>query len=99
MANQYGIKNYLDGIFACFPVTISKIQACFDVDDQKGAQYHLKQMMYARDEMLAGGLWPMFSYAMNLLGCEGLHGHDYDPPANEKQRTVTEAIMKRLGEI
>lgn len=99
VANQYGIKNYLDGIFACFPATISKIQKCFDADDQKGARYHLKQMMDARDEMLAGGLWPMFSYAMNLLGCEGLHGHDYDLPANEKQRIATEAIMKRLGEI
>ena len=99
VANQYGIKNYLDGIFSCFPATIGKIQKCFDAEDYEGAKQWLKAMMDARDEMLAGGLWPMFSYAMNLLGCEGLFGHDYDPPATEKQKTVTEAIMKRLGEI
>lgn len=99
VANQYGIKNYLDGIFSCFPATIGKIQKCFDAEDYEGAKYWLKMMMDARDDMLAGGLWPMFSYAMNLLGCEGLFGHDYDPPANEKQKADTEAIMKRLGEI
>jgi len=99
IANQYGIKNYLDGIFSCFPATIGKVQKCFDAEDYEGAKYWLKMMMDARDDMLAGGLWPMFSYAMNLLGCEGLFGHDYDPPANEKQRETTEAIMKRLGEI
>ena len=99
VANQYGIKNYLDGIFSCFPATIGKIQKCFDSEDYEGAKHWLKAMMDARDEMLAGGLWPMFSYAMNLLGCEGLFGHDYDPPATEKQKTATEAIMKRLGEI
>lgn len=99
VANQYGIKNYLDGIFSCFPATIGKIQKCFDAEDYEGAKYWLKMMMDARDDMLAGGLWEMFSYAMNLLGCEGLFGHDYDPPANEKQKAATEAIMKRLGEI
>ena len=99
VANQYGIKNYLDGIFSCFPATIGKIQKCFDAEDYEGAKYWLKMMMDARDDMLAGGLWPMFSYAMNLLGCEGLFGHDYDTPANEKQKADTEAIMKRLGEI
>ena len=98
-ANQYGIKNYLDGIFSCFPATIGKIQKCFDAEDYEGAKHWLKMMMDARDDMLAGGLWPMFSYAMNLLGCEGLFGHDYDPPANEKQKAATEEIMKRLGEI
>ena len=99
VANQYGIKNYLDGIFSCFPATIGKIQKCFDAEDYEGAKYWLKMMMDARDDMLAGGLWPMFSYAMNLLGCAGLFGHDYDPPATEKQKAATEAIMKRLGEI
>lgn len=99
VANRYGIKNYLDGIFSCFPATIGKIQKCFDAEDYEGAKYRLKKMMDARDEMLAGGLWPMFSYAMNLLGCEGRFGHDYDPPANETQREATEAILKRLGEI
>ena len=99
VANQYGIKNYLDGIFSCFPATTGKVQKCFDAEDYEGAKYWLKMMMDARDEMLAGGLWPMFSYAMNLLGCEGLFGHDYDPPATEKQKAATEVIMKRLGEI
>lgn len=99
VANQYGIKNYLDGIFSCFPATIGKIQKCFDAEDYEGAKYWLKMMMDARDDMLAGGLWEMFSYAMNLLGCEGLFGHDYDRPATEAQKAATEAIMKRLGEI
>ena len=61
VANQYGIKNYLDGIFSCFPATIGKVQKCFDAEDYEGAKYWLKMMMDARDDMLAGGHWPMFS--------------------------------------
>lgn len=99
VANQYGIKNYLDGIFSCFPATIGKVQACFDADDYERAKHWLKRMMDARDEMLAGDLWPMFSYAMNLLGCEGKFGRDYDPPVSETLKAATEAIMKGLGEI
>ena len=99
VANQYGIKNILDGIFACFPATIAKVLQCFNADDQEGAKMWLKKMMQARDEMLAGGLWPMFSYAMNLLGCEGKFGHDYDPDPTDKQKADTKAIMERLGEI
>ena len=99
MAYRYGIKNYLDGIFSCFPATIAKVQASFDANDLDVAKLWLGRMMQGRDVMLAGGLWPMFAYAMNLLGYEGRFCHDYDPPANDAQKTATYALMRQLGEI
>jgi len=99
IANTYGIKNYLDGIFSCFPSTMSKIQKAFNCQDYEGARYWMDRMMHVRDVMLNDSLWPMFSYAMNLLGCEGYFGPDYDLEATDEQKVVIRALMQDLGEI
>ena len=99
VAQAYGIKNYLDGIFASFPKTIGIIQSALDTGNFESAKQHLNMMMDARDDMIALGIWPAFSYAMNLLGYQGRFAPDYEPELDEAAKQTIVAIMKRTGEI
>jgi len=99
VANNSGIKRYLDGIFACMPASIAKLQACFDKDDVAGANAQLRKMMGVRDIMLGLGIWPTFSYAMNLLGCEGNFGPDYELGIGDDARKAVKEGLQKLGEL
>jgi len=79
----YGIHHYLDGIFACFPATTKQVQEAFDRDDHMAARRYLHEIMVMRDYMLAIGLRPAFTHAMNLLGFPGTFGPDYDETLSE----------------
>ncbi len=99
VSNIYGIKNYLDGIFACFPATIREVQLCFDKEDFEGAKKGLARLMGGRDEMIALGIWPAFSHAMNLLGYAGNHAPDYELPLSEASKEKVADILRRCGEL
>ena len=99
VANNSGIKRYLDGIFACMPASTDKLQKCFDNDDTVGANKQLRKMMGVRDEMIAVGIWPAFSYAMNLLGYEGNFSPDYELDISVDAKKIVEAGMRKLGEM
>jgi len=99
VAQAYGIKRYLDGIFACFPKTIADIQRCFDLDDLPGATAGLNRMMQARDEMIALGIWPAFTCAMNLLGYEGNFAPDYEAPLDSANCQKVACILQDCGEL
>jgi len=97
-AYGYGVKRYLDGIFACMPKSISKVQKCFDRGDFEGAKTTLHEMMQVRDEMIRFGIWPTFSYGMNLLGYPGNFAPDYELGITAEGKKATEAGLARLGE-
>ena len=99
MGYTYGIHHFLDGIFACFPKTIQATQAAFNKGDFETGKANLNRMMKARDEMFVVGIWPAFSYAMNLLGFEGLFCPDYEPELSEEQKDLVKSIMKTAGEV
>jgi len=99
VAQAYGIKRYLDGIFACMPKSISRAQKCFDANDIAGAIPILQDMMDVRDVMIGYGIWPAFSYAMNLLGYEGRFSPDYEPDLGEEAKKAVEDGLKRLQEL
>jgi dihydrodipicolinate synthase/N-acetylneuraminate lyase len=99
VANNSGIKRYLDGIFACMPVSVAKLQECFNKNDVTGANVQLRKMMGVRDVMIAYGIWPTFTYAMNLLGFEGNHAPDYEPKVTEEGKKATEEGLRMLGEL
>lgn len=98
LSNLYGVKNYLDGIFACFPATIKRVQDSFDREDYAAAKKWLGVLMDGRDRMLALGIWPAFSYAMNLLGYPGNHAPDYEPELNSDQKEEVRRILVDSGE-
>lgn len=98
VAHAYGINRYLDGIFACFPATIAAVQRYFDCGDSEGAKASLNTMMHARDRMIAMGIWPSFSCAMNLLGYEGNFAPDYESALDDAGRRVVTGILDGCGE-
>jgi 4-hydroxy-tetrahydrodipicolinate synthase len=100
IAYKYGIDKNLDGMFACTPKTARKLYDALDAGDYAAAGKALDDILALRDLFLTTpALMMAFSHAMNLLGCEGKFGTDYetDIPDADKAR-VTEA-MKALGEI
>lgn len=99
MAYEYGIRHYMDGIFACMPKSVSGVQKCFDAHDFSGARKILSEMMRIRDNMLAYGIWPSFSYAMNLLGYRGSFAPDYEPGIASEAKAAIEAGLAVLGEL
>lgn len=99
VGHAYGIHHILDGIFACFPKTIQTAQDAFNRSDFETGKATLNSMMKARDDMFVVGIWPAFSYAMNLLGFEGRFSPDYEPELNEEQKQLVKSIMITSGEI
>ena len=49
--------------------------------------------------MLGLGIWPTFSYAMNLLGYEGNFAPDYEPGIGDEARKTVEESLSKLGEL
>lgn len=99
MGHAYGIKHILDGIFASFPATIARAQSAFNAGDFEGGKKALNELMDGRNVMIDNGLWPCFSYAMNLLGFEGMFGPDYEPNITEEAKAITKQMMIDIGEI
>lgn len=99
VAHTYGIKRNLDGIFACMPKSTSKAYRFFESGDIESAKIELSKMMHVRDKMLALGIWPAFTHAMNLLGYEGSFAPDYEPELTEQEKLEVEALMNSLDEI
>lgn len=99
VAHNSGITRYLDGIFACMPASTGLLQKYFDSNDAVGANKQLRKMMGVRDEMIAVGIWPAFSYAMNLLGYEGNFSPDYEMDIGDDAKKIVAAGLKKLGEI
>jgi len=98
-AYLYGMQRYMDGIFCCMPKSIEAVQKCFAVGDFDGARAGLGKMMTVRDGMIAIGLWPAFTFAMNRLGFEGNFGPDYEPDLDAADYKRVEALLSSLGEI
>ena len=46
-----------------------------------------------------GGLFAAFTHSMNLLGCKGIYGRDYEGDISEEKKEQVTAAMKALGEI
>ena len=99
MGYEYGIERYLDGIFACMPRSIGKVQRCFDAGDMENAKATLSAMMSVRDRMLTVGIWPAFTCAMNLLGFEGSFSPDYEPALPEQSVDFVKVLLQSLGEF
>jgi dihydrodipicolinate synthase/N-acetylneuraminate lyase len=99
MGWAYGVRHLLDGIFACFPAAIKRANDALLTGDMERGKKNMDLIMRSRDIMLAKCLWPMFSFAMNLLGFEGNFAPDYEPVLDEEGKAMTISLMKDLGEI
>lgn len=98
-ANMMGITKNLDGMFSCTPKNGRRMYDCLEAGDFAGARRYLDNILLMRDTMLKHGLMYCFTYAMNLLGCEGNFHQDYCLPITEESKRVIEATMKEIGEL
>jgi 4-hydroxy-tetrahydrodipicolinate synthase len=99
MGWSYGVRHLLDGIFASFPATVKAANDALLAGDLETGKKKMDSIMSARDKMIARGIWPMFSCAMNLLGFPGNFGPDYEPVLDGTGKELMTAIMKEMGEI
>ena len=99
MGNLYGMEWYLDGIFSCMPKTIGKIQKAYNSGDFAEAKEALAMMMDTRDIMLGAGIWPAFTYAMNLLGYEGNFHPDYEVDIADGKKAIVKEALENIGEL
>ena len=100
IAYKFGIDKNLDGMFACTPKTAQKMYTALATDDYVTAGKALDDILALRDLFLTTpALMMAFSHAMNLLGCEGWFGRDYEKDISEADKERVTAAMKALGEI
>ena len=99
IAYPWGIGCILDGMPSCTPVNTANLVKAMDAGDREGAAKALNNILSLRDHFLEWDLWPAFSAAMNLLGCEGSHGPDWMTPASAETIALVKAEMERIGEL
>ena len=95
----WGIDNCLDGMLSCTPYNTQKLFEALNAGDRETAAVHMSNIVAFRDFFVANNLWPCFTAAMNLLGCEGNFSPDYTPLPNAEQIEKTRAEMIRIGEL
>ena len=102
IAYKYGIDKNLDGMFSATPKTAQRMYTALAADDMATAAKELNSILALRDLYVSTGcLMAAFTHSMNLLGCEGFFGRDYDrffQLSDENKEKVT-AAMKAMGEI
>lgn len=100
IAYKSGINKNLDGMFACTPKTARKMYAALAADDYETGSKALDDILALRDLFLGtASLMNAFTYAMNLLGCEGTFARDYEAKISDQEKEQVAAAMKALGEI
>ncbi len=92
-AHVYGLHQGLDGMFAMMPQTIAAFYKSAYAGDIASATKHLDLILNTRTFLLKFGIWPGFSYCMNLLGYEGNFKPDYALPLNESQQAQVKEYM------
>lgn len=100
IAYKYGIDKNLDGMFSATPKTAKKMYEALDKGDMATAGEALDGILTLRNLYLASGcLMAAFTHSMNLLGCKGFFGRDYDLGISDEMKEKIAAVMKDLGEI
>lgn len=96
---KYGIRRILDGMFSCTPVNARSMYRCFQAGDMEKGSRYLTRIIELRKLFFEYGVFPSFTAAMNLLGCEGNFHVDYQEGIPEAGREKIKARMKEIGEI
>jgi len=99
IAYKWGIDKCLDGMCSCTPVNTGKMFKAMKQGDYQAAAEYLNKIVALRDAFLGWDLWPAYSTAMNLLGCEGTHCPDYCSPIKEAYIPQIREMLVKIGEL
>lgn len=100
IAYNYGIDKNLDGMFSCTPKTAKKMYQALETGDIATAGDALDGILALRNLFLSTGcLMSAFTHSMNLLGCKGIFGRDWEYDISDEKKEQVTAALKDLGEI
>ena len=100
IAYRYGIDYNLDGMFSCTPKTAQKMYTALAAGDWATAGDALDGILALRDLFVSTGcLMSAFTHSMNLIGCKGIFGRDWESDISDEKKAQVTAAMKALGEI
>lgn len=100
MGISFGVDKVLDGMFTCMPKTSKAFANAIESGDSAKITEELNKIIALRDQFLKNGIWPGYTIAMNLIGCDGNYGPGYQkeaPLPNEYEEV--KAFMEKIGEI
>ncbi|MDD3840536.1 MAG: dihydrodipicolinate synthase family protein [Clostridia bacterium] len=97
VAYNYGIKRNLDGMFSCTHPIANVMYKKLDAGDIKGASKELDKILKLRNKFVQIGVFNGFSYAMNILGYEGIFAPDYVYEYDVKKFEQVKECMKECG--
>jgi len=98
-AYSYGIRDNLDGMFSCTAALTSAMYKALEAGDNESAAKRLDDILLLRDTLAEVGVFPGFTYAMNVLGFEGTFHPDYMQPIGPEPQEKVRACMQRIGLI
>lgn len=99
IAYKWGVDKCLDGMCSCTPVNTGKMFKAMEQGDYETAAQCLNNIVALRDAFLGWDLWPAYTTAMNLLGCEGNFGLDFCSPIKPEYVPQIRAMMEKIGEL
>jgi 4-hydroxy-tetrahydrodipicolinate synthase len=95
-AYSQGVVRNLDGMFACTGVLTKAMYEAFSKSDQSTGSTILKKIIGLRDVFAAETIFPSFTYAMNLLGYDGIFHPDYFQVSSENQKEKIRINMEKV---
>lgn len=100
IAYQYGINYNLDGMFSCTPKTAKKMYQALEAGDMAVAGEALDSILALRNLFVSTGcLMSAFTHSMNLLGCKGIFGRDWEYDISDEKKEQVTTMLKSMGEI
>ena len=96
IAYKSGLTMNLDGMFSCTPATTSRMYASLKKGDYEEAGKCLDDILSLRNAFVEVGVFRGFTYAMNLLGYEGIFAPDFQ---YEDSNPGFEKIKERMSEL
>lgn len=99
IAYHSGIGMNLDGMFACTSKIALNMYSSLRNSNNEQAGKYLDDILLLRDTLAEAGIFPAFTYAMNLLGFEGRYSPDYSIELKQEQKEKIMVCMKKCGVI
>ena len=84
---------------AGYPYLLSTVLAARGICSAETAAECLDNIVSLRDVMAANGIWPSYTYVMNLLGYEGCHYPDYCVPVKTEYIPKIREMLQKIGEL
>lgn len=99
VASNFGVRKNLDGMYTCTPYNTKMMYDNIRLGNFEEVSKNLNDIIKLRNLFLKESVLPVYSYAMELLGCPGNYHIDYGNPISNKLKEEVYNCMKAIKEI